>query len=223
MNVLRPDQASLERLLAEGVLVVDYGRLSAGEAEVMLTELVRDWGRPHHHNGDGQLVWHVRSQRDGRARSQGLDEFSLHTDASFEAPPPRFVALFVVREDRAGGGVSEWVSSRQILARLDARVHEALRQPFAMAVPDEFAKGCSQFEGALLWDDDCVRYRSELLRPLPHQLFAMQALDAALRGPRESRSLQAGTLLLLDNWRMFHGRTAVRDPERHLLRVRFFG
>jgi len=33
--------------------------------------------------------------------------------------------------------------------------------------------------------------------------------------------LRSGMILLLDNARFLHARTEVRDPERHLLRMRF--
>lgn len=221
--MISPQEASLERLEAEAVLLVRYPPLSSVEADAMLTELVSSWGHGHDHKGPGELVWDVRPAN-GAARSQGLDEFTLHTDASFEDPPPRYVALFVVRADSQGGGRSEWVQSTQVLGGLSPAARDALAEEFRIRVPAEFYKGKHELVAPLVWGDS-VRYRRELVVE-PDELrlrIALHELDRALQGRRESRLLPAGTLLLMDNWRVFHGRTAVLDSARHLKRVRFFG
>lgn len=221
--MISPQEATLERLDAEAVLLVRYPALDSVEADAMLTELVSSWGRAHDHREPGQLVWDVRPGH-GAARSQGLDEFILHTDASFEDPPPRYVALFVVRADSRGGGRSEWVHSQKLLAGLPSAARDALGQDYRIRVPAEFHKGKHEIVAPLVWGDS-VRYRRELVVE-PEELHlraALHELDRALQGPRESRLLPAGTLLLMDNWHVFHGRTPVLDPARHLKRVRFFG
>lgn len=222
--MISPEEASLETLLREGVLLVRYPCLDSQQADAMLTELVQRWGRGHDHRLAGQLVWDVRQQNGGAARSQGLDEFILHTDASFEDPPPRFVGLFVVREDRLGGGRSEWISSADVLSRVSPRSRKRLSADYRVRVPAEFCKGRPEISAPLVCGD-MVRYRRELIQE-PEDAegrAALEELENALQGPRESQALEPGTLLLLDNWRVFHGRTTVHDPARHLKRVRFFG
>ena len=223
---ISPAEASLELLQSRGILRVQLPALEAEEADAFLTDWVHRWGRPHLHDTHGQLVWDVRSQPRGQARSHGMDEFPLHTDASFEDPPPRYVGLLVLKADSHGGGQSLWVSSSEVLARLSPASREALRGDFRMRVPHEFCKdGQTDFFGPIYAPPDFIRYRRETLCPPEdrHQTRALEELDHALTGPVHRLDLPPGCLLLLDNWRCFHGRTPVQDARRHLKRVRFFG
>ncbi|MBX3171129.1 MAG: DUF309 domain-containing protein [Candidatus Eremiobacteraeota bacterium] len=206
-----------ELLQHEGVAVVPGPARSAEEGRAWLTSLVEGWGSLHGHDAAGRLVWDVRVEPGGQARSQRMDEFSLHTDASFEDPPPRYVGLLVIRRDALGGGQSQWVSCAEVLGRVSARCRADLRKLRWLRVPAEFCKGEERVRGPLLCGQDLMRYRREVLdSDIPE-------FSAALQGERTSLDLAEGTLLLLDNWRFFHGRTAILDNSRHLLRVRFFG
>ena len=223
LEAISPSQASLERLQRQGILLVQYPPMSASQAELMLNQLVAGWGLPHLHDAAGRQIWNVRRQPQGRARSQGLDEFRLHTDASFEDPPPRYVALFVVTADARGGGCSLWVSAAEVLARLSSDSRLTLQEDFRLRVPEEFYKDRTFCMGPLHCPPDLIRYRGEVVVAQPHQQQALADLELALQGSTHSLWLPAGSLLLLDNWRFFHGRTPVLDPQRHLLRMRFFG
>lgn len=206
-----------EVLQREGVAVVPGPVVSAEEGRGFLDSLVGGWGSLQGHDASGQLVWDVRVDPGGQARSQGMDEFSLHTDASFEDPPPRYVGLLVIRRDALGGGQSQWVSTSEVLARVSEECRASLRQARSLRVPAEFCKGVSHVWGPLLCGADLMRYRREVVDS------DVSEFSLALQGARESADLAEGTLLLLDNWRFLHGRTTILDPLRHLLRVRFFG
>lgn len=215
-----------QRLEEDGLVVLDYSTLASDQVDATILEVVSQLGKVHLHDLQGTVIWDVRSQPDGAARSHGSNEFPLHTDCSFEEPPPRYVGLFVVQADLLGGGDTYWVRSQDVVDRLSSRALEALARPFAMKVPDEFFKGQSMSQGAIYAPPDFFRYRAECVLP-PNdieQQRALSELDQALRScPIEKRLLPTGSFLLLDNWRYFHGREAVRDPRRYLKRVRFFG
>jgi hypothetical protein len=202
-------------LQRDGVLTVPGPPRSAEEGRAWLTELIEGWGTLHRHDSSGRVVWDVRSEVSGQARSQGMDEFSLHTDASFEDPPPRYVGLLVIRPDRLGGGLSQWLSTAEALTRVSGSCKVRLREGHYLPVPSEFSKGVKGIRGPLLCGLDLMRYRRELVD--------VPEFSAALDRQRHSCDLAEGTLFLLDNWRFLHGRTAVHDASRHLLRVRFFG
>lgn len=206
-----------ELLQREGVAVVPGPVLSASEGRSLLTSLIGGWGSLQGHDASGRVVWDVRVDPEGQARSQGMDEFSLHTDASFEDPPPRYVGLLVIRRDALGGGQSQWVSSEEVLGRVSAECRANLRKVRSLRVPAEFCKGVGRVWGPLLCGADLMRYRREVLEA------DVPEFSLALQGERVSLDLAEGTLLLLDNWRFLHGRTTILDPARHLLRVRFFG
>ncbi len=204
-----------EDLLRDGLVVAPGPVVSASEGAAWLTDLIGGWGRAHGHDAAGRVVWDVQVDPAGQARSQGMDEFSLHTDASFEDPPPRYVGLLVIRRDALGGGLSQWVSTAEVLERVSGACRVGLREQHYLSVPSEFSKGLAGIHGPLLCGLDLMRYRREIAD--------VPEFTSALEGRREVRDLPEGSLLLLDNWRYLHGRTAIRDESRHLLRVRFFG
>lgn len=208
---------SFEVLQREGVAVVPGPPRSPEEGRNWLASLVNRWGSLHGHDSAGRLVWDVRVEPGGLARSQGMDEFSLHTDASFEDPPPRYVGLLVLRRDALGGGQSQWVSCAEVLQRVSPRCRADLRLVRGLRVPAEFCKGSQRIQGPLLCGQDFMRYRREVVEA------DVPEFSAALQGERSSLDLAEGSLLLLDNWRYLHGRSQILDPDRHLLRVRFFG
>src|SRR5689334_22243791 len=62
---------------------------------------------PAAHNASGDILWDVKAKAAaalGVPRSHTTEEFTWHTDASFENPPPRYFMLQVLRGDRYGGG-----------------------------------------------------------------------------------------------------------------------
>lgn len=215
-----------QRLEQDGMVLLDYSALARDQIDSTILQVISQLGQAHLHDLHGTVIWDVRNQPDGVARSHGAGEFPLHTDCSFEEPPPRYVGLFVVEADQLGGGDTYWVRSRDVVARLSPLALQALAEPFRMRVPDEFFKGQTMSEGALFAPPDFFRYRAECVLPPSDnaQRLALVELDEALRScPVEKQALPAGSFLLLDNWRHFHGREAVRDSRRHLKRVRFFG
>ena len=77
---------------------------------------------------ENSVVWDVmpRTEVKNFVRSHGIDEFPLHTDASYEVNPPKYVGLFVVKEDSKGGGLTLFSDSSKILAQLSRRSLTAL-------------------------------------------------------------------------------------------------
>lgn len=188
-------------------------------------------GTVNPHDSSRTAIWDVRCdpsspERTG-ARSHSLDAFPLHTDCSFEDPAPRGMALYVVREDRLGGGRTCVVDGRQVLGRLTAEVREILgRTSFRFMVPAEFAKDRPWIEAPILDAEGNFRYRREIIdhtRLSEEQEGALEALGRVLEDPALVLPLPMGRgmLLLLDNGRHLHCRTAIHDPERHLKRIRF--
>jgi hypothetical protein len=76
------------------------------------------------------------------ARSHTADEFPLHTDCSFEEPPPRYITLFVMREDENQGGYSTFVDTQLLMKYLSRKALATLHSSiFTVRVPPEFFKG----------------------------------------------------------------------------------
>lgn len=228
-----PDEAPWTRfagiLRAEGILLVQTTWHDPGG--LFMQAVVNRLGVVNPHDSSRTAIWDVRydpgsPSRTG-ARSHSLDAFPLHTDCSFEDPPPRGMALYVVREDRLGGGLTGVVDGRAVLARLSPATRAILRDTtFRFRVPPEFAKDRPWIEGPILDPHGNFRYRREIIDAgflRADQEAALEALGRVLRDPDliVPLSMPRGMLLVLDNGRHLHSRTAIHDPDRHLKRIRF--
>ena len=196
----------------------------------------------HNHNS-GSIIWDIKSntsQREYKTFSDHNDEALLHTDSAFSAEPEDVFALFVSRSARCGGGISTLMHYDKVLKLIHshpdgADIERILRSSvFPFAVPDVFKKNVDNtFEyniGPILYDH-FIRYRSDSIRKcveykpslLNHeQLRAIDLLDSFIHDPihAEQIFLNDNDLIVIDNKRVLHGRTAFDDSERHVLRIR---
>ncbi len=232
---LAPGQAFDLSAYGEALSACGYAEIAlafADKGEVLL-KLVNQLGAAHSHDQSGRQVWDVKydstiDQQTG-TRSHTLREFSMHTDASFEVPPPQYVALYVVQEDRYGGGITQLLDSKNLWPALSLESKEILSNTlFTLTVPAEFRQSANEETVSVPLLDALgnFRFRHELLvleKLSPIQLKAVAELQQLLTNEQWylSFSLPRHTILLIDNGRMFHARTRVLDRERHLLRMRF--
>ncbi|KAL2159649.1 hypothetical protein VTH06DRAFT_2218 [Thermothelomyces fergusii] len=199
-------------------------------------------GLPVDHSATRGWFWDIRPsatqfQSNGcQARSETMRDFPWHTDCSYEDRPPRYFALHVLQPDRRGGGVFSALAARHILRQLSPAAREALTRPdFRIAVPPEFVRssGKTHVVGSILASASTsasIRFREDIVTPLSEPAArAIDELRRALQSPEARREtlhltpdmLSRGSVLLLDNRRWLHARNEVRDPERHLRRVRW--
>ncbi|KAJ3017429.1 UNVERIFIED_CONTAM: hypothetical protein HDU68_011692, partial [Siphonaria sp. JEL0065] len=152
------DAAAVRKAIAHhGVALVGLGcKIDSSERRQFQSLVMEDLqGRPRQHNGKASdFVWDIsvqskvslengqqacQSQHPPLARSQTDEEFDVHTDSSFEDPPPRCVVLAVLRGDRRGGGLSSFASVQKVLATLKASIVAVLRRTLVRwTVPPEF-------------------------------------------------------------------------------------
>jgi hypothetical protein len=137
------------------------------------------------------------------------------------------MCLYVVQEDRCGGGHSLLLDT-EVLNRYLSRASLAVltTTEFAMNVPEEFKKGQETVTGRLIWAGGLWRYRSDLIirdTCSASELAALRELDELLSNPHLvlSTDLPRDSVLVLDNSRWMHGRTVIYDRDRWLKRVRF--
>jgi alpha-ketoglutarate-dependent taurine dioxygenase len=216
-----------QRLDREGMALIEA---APGDAEGHeLRKIVGQLGNAEQHDRLGRVVWHIRYDATAAARgataSLTMEPLPLHTDGAFEEPPPRYLAQYVVREDRFGGGETLLVEVAAILRRLSAETLNVLRSTrFRFCAPAEYDKGVPFRDAPILFGEGLMRYRRKIIDEelCPEATWALDELDAAIRAVEPQRLwLRSGAILLLDNARFLHARTEVRDPERHLLRMRF--
>lgn len=201
-------------------------------------------GLPLDHSASQGWFWDIRpsaahfQSNSHQARSETMQDFPWHTDCSYEASPPRYFALQVLRPDRRGGGTFSALGAQHIIDRLSPSSQAALCRPeFRISVPPEFVRSGAgdSIVGSVLAADGpgaprMIRFREDIITPLTAEAgTAMDELRRVLLGQElrgetlhlGAESMPRGSVLLLDNRRWLHARNEVRDPERHLRRVRW--
>lgn len=149
----------------------------------------------------------------------------LHTDQPFLDHPPQFQLLQSIRRADRGGEntVADGRAAFEFLASQDADAAQRL-----LATPVRFHRKQKQFEREVIspivtFADGVFQVRSSYFTVAPYQLpFAdmtawYRAHDAYVRILRDPRyhyrfALDPGDVLLYDNHRMLHGRTAFAGP-----------
>lgn len=193
-------------------------------------KLINLVGVPHSHNGNGVYLWDIKPQPGETsktvARSQTMEEFVFHTDCAFEIPPPKYVALYVVHPDENGGGISQMIDFAKIVTQLKPESVIALKQDFKVRIPKEFMKDREYSMGPIIIGDNQLSYRRDCIVDADlsqSQRDAIKDLEYCLSNTDtvQSIALPKGTVFFLDNRRFLHARTEIKDPRRHLQRVRY--
>ncbi|KAJ6132541.1 hypothetical protein N7471_007756 [Penicillium samsonianum] len=168
------------------------------------------------------------------ARSETSESFPWHTDCSYEACPPSFFALQVLHADTYGGGTLSVMGLARLLPLLSATARKYLsRAEYRITVPPEFVKRDDQRSivgGILTNAGDGLRFREDIITPLTTSAGqAFEEMKSMLQSS-EARSqtislspqlLPSGSIVLVGNRQWLHARNEVRDPKRHLRRVRW--
>ncbi|AWK84838.1 TauD/TfdA family dioxygenase [Azospirillum thermophilum] len=197
---------------------------------------------------DGRIVWDVVPRRTAgdyyATFSEHDGEAAFHTDTQYYPAPERWIALYVMTPARCGGGLSILCDGEAVRDALDGPETRWARQvlegqPLPFRVPSVFSTdrrpGVVQATVAPVFSS-CpgVRYRRDtLLDGWSHfpdyrsaeAEAAVRVLEAELvRTPHAVRfAMPRDSLLVADNHRALHARTAFSDRQRHLLRIRMRG
>jgi hypothetical protein len=223
--------ANLRRLDQWGYVVVpDVGNLTAAE------EIVRSVGEliPQY---NGHLTHEVtyRPGNDHRAYSQSANTILAHTEAPGWHPSPAYLALFCHRQARCGGGHTDLLDVRRLVAALDAdelalMTEADLHFPgpdggvhSAMLSTDAAGDTVTRFSYNLLTTSD---YDPALEAEVDDRRLPLGAAGRRLAhrvsdlfGELSSSVLiPDGALLIWDNQRMLHARSEYADHSRHLTR-----
>jgi alpha-ketoglutarate-dependent taurine dioxygenase len=238
-----------ERLQQNGVLKISlrFPDNDSRYLQQLLLSLHKNHGHqlPITHSETRGWFWDIRPSTTNfqtanhQARSETMEVFPWHTDCSYEDTPPRYFALQVLQPDRYGGGALSIMNVERLSNRLSPATRDALMLPeFQITTPPEFVKNSTPCNvvGSLLAVDDkgrpsMMRFRDDILTPLSERASrALAEIKQALPtvdGPQPAtlqltaKDLPEGAIILVDNRRWLHARTDVKDPERHLRRVRW--
>lgn len=189
------------------------------------------FGIPHTHNDTEKIVWDIKlggtTGVEELARSHGMDEFTFHTDCSYEYDTPSHFALNVIQHDQKNGGWNLLVSNQSIINNLSYEsLSTLMNKKYEVKIPPEFYKGQDKEEIYLIDRDFNIQYRKDIIIRDALDITMAKALDELeeiIFNPINMRKLfiEKGHILLLDNKVFLHSRTKIKDNSRHLQRIRF--
>ena len=154
------------------------------------------------------------------------DAFPIHTDMSYVRNPPRLLFMLCVTPDAAGGGLTVLSDCQSAWEPLLARHRRELERPqFRFRHPPNTQEG--EIGEVPISEPGPVRrmwrYRIDSMTVPSSATEAVESFSEGLEEGSFQFRLRAGDLIVVDNHRMLHGRTAF-DPAasptpRHLLRT----
>ncbi|KAI9046320.1 uncharacterized protein KD926_004158 [Aspergillus affinis] len=244
-------QTVRDRLEQDGILKIslDFTDDNSHYLERLVVNLHErhGYGLPISHSASKGWFWDVRPSRSSfqtenhQARSETMENFPWHTDCSYEDCPPRFFALHVLHADHCGGGTLSVMNVHRLTQLLSDSTRDVLSRPeYRIHIPPEFIKSPEQRHivgNVMATDSDSrwspiIRYRGEIIEPLSDRAArALDELKELFGQPDDAHAestvhltpsdLPRNSIILLDNRRWLHARNTVKDPRRHLRRVRW--
>ncbi|KRX02650.1 hypothetical protein PPERSA_11990 [Pseudocohnilembus persalinus] len=165
-------------------------------------------------------------------RSHTDQEFTQHTDSSFEEPPPQYIALGVINADFQGYGLNSFLKVQDIIDKLSQENLEVLENSlFKIRVPLDFHKNVDYIRGNLIFNTregkKGIRYRDDIIDQKEllnkEQIESYQELQNIIKANENSNlhQLSNGYIVLLNNQTFTHARTKIKSQNRHLIRARF--
>lgn len=143
--------------------------------------------------------------------------FPLHSDEAFAALPCRYVLLHCWRADPEGAGASLLATRERIEALADGDSGQALRSltlDYPCGSTTTLAPGLLRYNRSEI--ESLWQRRDQLLAPETRAW--LDRFDALFAAAAEPLLLQPGELLLIDNHRTLHGRTAFAAGSPRLLK-----
>lgn len=221
---------------------------STEDAKSLMLEFCSSLGVPTATDPErGTIIWEVTPRKHLPSNhSPTITENAifadLHTDSSYMPQPEQFVSFMMLHPAEDGGGETFYVDGEAAIKWLEQSAHGSatlriLRETkYLFRVPTSFTRLQSDLtpewvEAPLLADVPLIRYRRDSLQEgfeaAPERFSDAEKLaawafgDALQSLPQERRYLERGDLLILNNHRLLHGRTAFSDLSRLMLRCRF--
>jgi alpha-ketoglutarate-dependent taurine dioxygenase len=192
-----------------------YSVIQAVDARDLLN-IAAALGRPEPDPRDSVLVKDIRPQPSYAANTNtlssryGMGAFPLHTELAYLHQPPRFLLLYCVEPGRGrrttallDGAVL--YSRLSVVGRPGTWVVKAGRRPFLCNVLWRRA----QHQVGIRYDRECIFPRGRAALAEDHLIRTL--IDTSMPVTIEWERRQ---LVIIDNWRMLHGRSVSKDDDR---------
>lgn len=149
------------------------------------------------------------TQSNSFSRRHGRNAFPLHTDTAFWAEPARFIVLFSSVMSHSATRVLSANDTNDLIASARRNNPVFLRSTIKGAVYSHPWGDTTEFNA--LYDPCCMRAVNAA---------ALEFEEATLKAGERSHRLcwRGNTALVIDNWRVMHGRESCTDDNRLLYR-----
>jgi alpha-ketoglutarate-dependent taurine dioxygenase len=140
----------------------------------------------------------------------GIGEFDLHTDLTWHEKPPKYIAMFCITQESAGGGIPLLADGWQAIEALDEKdVHYLRTEPVTFPPPSHITYPA--LTGPIVTERDngelFIRFRYDMLEnPAP----AVDNFNRAVNKHVIHLNVSPGSIYIFDNERMLHGRTELK-------------
>jgi len=189
-------------------------------SEHLLLAVARSLGHPVGYSAEhgGRVVQNLVPTREGAHRQTSTSsavELEFHTETAFHPHRPRYLLLVCLRGDPATRTLL--CSVDELIGLLDDDVRRVLHEPrFRTGVDESFGpadRTASAGPAAPVLSGDperpILRFDADLMTGTdPEAVAALAVLGRLARAHRLGIALEAGDLLVVDNHRCIHGRTA---------------
>lgn len=173
----------------------------------------------------GMTCWDVVPKSPGEGTSIGNKAIDFHTELAEFPAPPRYVALYCLRPAHSGGAL-RLLDLEPLLNSLRPSLTEALLHDLVTVCCEEAIAeehGSRRFSAPTLsWRAEGLMVRYDPLSIDGNMPDALRELVDLIREYAAEHAFAfvqpAGSLVIWDNWRVVHGRTAFDGGERHLWR-----
>ena len=191
-------------------------------------------------------MWDIKAQQkpDGYVTtiSENNYEADLHTDTQYYPHPEKYTFLYTVQPACCGGGITLLRDVACVKRKLNATddgkwaLQHLSTHAMPFRIPTTYTRTGRQDEveitfAKIFGDDIAIRYRKDTLEAglkacpaldTTENRRAINILQSALEDVADMAivRLNPDSMLLTNNHRGLHGRTAFVDPERLLIRVR---
>lgn len=185
---------------------------------------------------NGQTVYDVKanSSKQKQSDSQSQNPLRPHTDGSDLLVPPNYLALHGVHPDRFGGGYTTFADGEDLLLSLtESDQQKMLENQYSFVSKDGKQKlvspilSLNQSKPLFRFSYNTLMYgtpspemtQTSPLATDPWLLYICNKIVAWFEQNCESIRIPQNGLLIINNHRMLHSRTAYSDAKRHLQRL----
>ena len=199
--------AALEEIEKSGYVYVD--NVGLNNPDKSLEEFVSSFANPISYLGLPQVMDLKPKPGFQPASYAGTGEFDLHTDLTWYENPPKYIAMFCVSHEAAGGGIPLLADGWHALASLAGADIDFLKtQPISFPPPDHI--DYAPFQGPIIAERAGklqVRFRYDLLE---EPETPIRNYFAAINQHVLQLTVSPGSIFVFDNHRMLHGRTELK-------------